>query len=172
MIVEKYVNALLNSLSSDDEIVEIYEAISRVSLIANESKFILIVKSPLVSLDDKIKFLSQLAESKNEKLINFFKILLINKRIDLIKEIQQNLYSKVSNYFNTYAGIVEGKINEETLKELEKKLSEKFNANIKLQLKERELNGIKVFVDVLNVEVAIDENRIKNNLIKQILKAI
>jgi len=172
MIVEKYVKALLSSLVSDEEIVEVYEAISRVALVANDSKFILIVKSPLISLDEKLSFLSTIAESKNEKLINFFKVLLINKRIDLIKEIQQNLYAKVSNYFNTYAGFVEGKISEDTLKELEEKLSKKFNADIKLQLKEKDLNGIKIFIDVLNVAVSLDENRIKNNLIKQILKAI
>jgi len=69
-------------------------------------------------------------------------------------------------------GVVEGKVNETTLKELEKKLSEKFNAIIKLHLKESELNGVKVFVDVLNVEVGLDENKIKRDLENQILKAI
>jgi len=172
MVVEKYVKALLSSLSSDEEIVEVYEAISRVALVANDPKFILIVKSPLIDLDEKLAFLSTIAESKNEKLMNFFKVLLINKRIDLIKEIQQNLYAKVSKHFNTYAGFVEGKISEDTLKELEEKLSKKFNADIKLQLKEKDLNGIKIFIDVLNVAVSLDENRIKNNLINQILKAI
>ncbi len=171
MIVEKYTNALMNALN-EDEIVEIYEAVARVALMANDQKFILIVKSPLLSMDEKIKFLIDLAQNSNQKLINFFKILLINKRIDLIREIHQNLYEKVSVHLNTYAGIVEGKVAEETLNELQKKLSQKFNAIIKLQLKESDLNGIKVFVDVLNVEVGLDENKIKRDLVNQILKAI
>ncbi len=171
MIVEKYTNALMNALN-EDEIVEIYEAVARVALMANDPKFILIVKSPLLSMDEKIKFLIDLAQNSNQKLINFFKILLINKRIDLIREIHQNLYEKVSVHLNTYAGIVEGKVTEETLNELQKKLSQKFNAIIKLQLKESDLNGIKVFVDVLNVEVGLDENKIKRDLVNQILKAI
>lgn len=171
MIVEKYTNALMNTLS-DNEIVEIYEAIAKIASVANEPKFILIVKSPLLSLDEKLKFLIDLAQNDDKKLVNFLKILLINKRIDLIKEIHQNLYEKVSKYLNTYAGVVEGKVGENVLKELEKKLSEKFNAKIKLQLKESDLNGVKVFVDVLNVEVGLDENKIKRDLLNQILKAI
>jgi F-type H+-transporting ATPase subunit delta len=157
---------------NENEVVEVYEAIARLALVAKDEKFILIVKSPLLSVDDKVKVLSEIADCKNEKFLNFIRILLENKRMDLIKEIHQSLYEKVSKLFNTYAGVVEGKVSEETLKQIEKKLSEKFNADIKLQLKESELNGLKVFVDVLNVEVSIVEDRIKQELLNKILKAI
>jgi len=172
MVVEKYTKALMEALENDDEIVEVYEAIARLALISKDEKFILIVKSPVLSIDEKVKILSEIAECKNEKFLNFIRILLENKRMDLIKEIHQSLYEKVSNYFKTYAGWVEGKISEPTLSAIEEKLSKEFNANIKLQLKERELNGIKVFVDVLNVEVSIVEDRIKQELLNTILKAI
>ena len=172
MIVEKYTKALLDTLKDREEMVEVYEAIARVALISNDPKFILIVKSPLLSIDEKVNFLLEVAESKNEKLKNFFKLLLLNKRVDLIKEIHKNLYAKISNLLNIYAGFVEGKIDEATLKAIEEKLSKKFNADINLQLKEKELNGLKVFIDVLNVEIAVDEKQIKQNLISQILKAI
>jgi len=172
MIVEKYTKALLKTLSDREEIVEVYEALARVALISNTPKFILIVKSPTLSVEEKVSFLMEIAESKNEKLRNFFKILLLNKRVDLIKEIHKNLYAKVSNLLNIYAGFVEGKIDKATLETIQKKLSEKFNADINLQLKEKELNGLRVFIDVLNVEIALDEKQIKQNLISQILKAI
>jgi len=172
MIVEKYTKALLENLSDRDEIAEVYEAVARVALISNTPKFILIVKSPLLSVEEKVSFLMEIAELQNKKLENFFKLLLINKRIDLIKEIHKNLYAKVSNLLNIYAGFVEGKIDESTLESIQSKLSEKFNAEIHLQLKEKDLNGLRVFIDVLNVEIALDENQIKQNLISQILKAI
>jgi len=172
MVVEKYTKALLESLSNRDEIVEVYEALARVALISNEPKFILIVKSPMLSIDEKVSFLMQLAQSDNEKLKNFFKLLLVNKRIDLIKEIHKNLYAKISELLNIYAGFVEGKIDRNTLETLQEKLSKKFNADIHLQLKEKDLNGLRVFIDVLNVEIAIDENQIKQNLISYVLKAI
>jgi len=171
MVVEKYTKALLRALNKE-EVVEVYEAIARVALVANEPKFILIVKSPVLTEEQKVEFLCEIAESKNKKLVNFFKILLENKRMDLIKEIHQSLYAKVAEMFNTYAGFVYGKVKNEILEELEEKLSKKFDATIKLQLKESDINGIKVFVDVLNVEVAISEDRIKQDLISQILKAI
>ena len=171
MIVEKYTKAFLATLN-EEEVAPAYEAIARIALVAKEPKFILIVKSPLLSVEEKVKTLSEIAEYDNPKFLNFLKIVLENKREDLFKEIHTSLYEKVSKYYNTYAGVVEGKIGEETLKEIEDKLSQKFDATIKLQLSEKDINGIKVFVDILNVEVAISEDKIKSDLINNILKAI
>ena len=171
MVVEKYAKAFLASLS-EEEIAPAYEAIARIALVAKNPKFILIVKSPLLSIEDKIQKLAEIAEYNNPKFLNFLRIILENKREDLFKEIHTSLYEKVSRHFNTYAGVVEGKISEDTLKEIESKLSEKFDATIKLQLNEKDINGIKVFVDILNVEVALSEDKIKSDLINNILKAI
>jgi F-type H+-transporting ATPase subunit delta len=172
MLVEKYVKALLSSLKNDDEIVEVYEAIARLSLVAKDTRFILVAKSPLLSVDEKIEFFKKIAECDNPKFINFMRILLENKRIDLLKEIHTILYAAVSNYFKTYAGKVEGDVSENTLKALEEKFAEKFNAKIKLELEKKEINGIRIFIDVLNVEAKIDENKIKQDIISNILKAI
>ena len=171
MIVEKYTKALIKALN-EDELVKVYEAVAKIALISKGPKFILLIKSPLLSIDEKVKILSELAECTNQKFINFMRILLENKRIDALKDIHKRLYAKVCELQNTYAGFVEGKVSEDILKSLEEKLSKKFNANIKLFQKEKELNGIKVFVDVLNVEFALVEERIKQDIISQILKAI
>jgi len=171
MVVEKYTKAFLASLK-EDEIAPAYEAIARIALVAKDPKFILIVKSPLLSIDEKIEKLAEIAEYNNPKFLNFLRIVLENKREDLFKEIHTSLYEKVSRYFNTYAGVVEGKISESTLKEIEQRLSKKFGAEIRLQLHEKDINGIKVFVDILNVEVALSEDKIKSDLINNILKAI
>ena len=171
MVVEKYTKALLMSLK-EEEIVPIYEAIKKIASVVKNNKFILIIKSPLLSVDEKVKILSKIAQCDNPKFLNFLRIILENKREDLLKEIYLSLYKKVSFYFNTFGGKVEGNITEDVLKEIEDKLSKKFNANIKLLLEKSDINGIKVFVDVLNVEVAINEEKIKSNLIDYILKAI
>lgn len=171
MIVEKYTKALIFALNKE-ELEKVYEAISKLAVVAKDPKFILITKSPLISVDEKVKILSEISECKNEKYLNFLKILLINKRIDILKEIHQNLYERVSKLNNKYYGVVEGKVSEETLRKIENKLSEKFEAEIKLHLKESDLHGIKVFVDVLNVELSLNENRVKQDLLNEILKAI
>ena len=171
MVVEKYTKALLLSLK-EEEIVPTYEAIARIALVAKDSKFILLIKSPLLSIDEKVEILSQIAEYNNPKFLNFLRIVLENKREDLLKEIYLSLYEKVSFYFNTFGGKIEGNITESVLKEIEGKLSKKFNAKIKLLLEKSDINGIKVFVDVLNIEVAINEEKIKSNLVDYILKAI
>ncbi len=171
MIVDKYVKALLLSLN-ENEVVEVYKAVAKLSLVAKEPKFILLVKSPLLTVDEKVDFLSKTAECENSKFKNFLRILIENKRIDLIKEIYKKLYAEVSKMFNTYAGTVIGKVSEDTLKAIEDKLSKEFNATIKLKLKDEDLKGIKVLVDVLDVEIAVVEDRIKQNLIDTIIKAI
>ena len=171
MIVEKYTKAFLASLS-EDEIAAAYEAVAKIALVAKDPKFILIVKSPLLSIEEKIKTLAEIAEYDNPKFLNFLRIILENKREDLFKEINTSLYEKVSKHFNTYAGVVEGNISSDLLKQIEEKLSQKFNATIKLQLNKKDINGIKVFVDILNIEVALNEEKIKNDLINNILKAI
>jgi len=171
MVVQKYTKALISALK-EDEIVEVYEAIAKLALVAKDPKFILLVKSPLLTVEEKVEILKKIAECDNQKFVNFITILLENKRIDLLKEIHQSLYEAVSRHFNTYAGVVEGKVSEDTLKSIEEKLSKEFDATIKLQLKEKEINGLKVYVDVLNVELSILEERIKKDLMSQILKAI
>ena len=172
MIVDKYVKALLLALKDDDEVVKVYEAISKLSLVAKNPKFILLVKSPMLSIDEKVNFLTKITECENEKFKNFLKILIENKRIDLLKDIFKKLYTEVSRRFNTYAGVVIGKVSEETLKSIEEKLSNEFNATIKLKLKDADIKGIKVLVDVLDVEISVVEDRIKQNLINTIIKAI
>jgi F-type H+-transporting ATPase subunit delta len=171
MIVEKYTKALMASLNKEEQ-KEIFEALKKLAILSKNSKFMLILKSPLLKTEEKLKFIQNITECSNKKFINFVKILNENKRIDLIKDIFKNYHAKLSISNNTFDGTAEGHISEETLKALEDKLSSKFNAVIKLSLKEKDINGIKVFVDVLNVEVSIDENRIKQDIITDILKAI
>ena len=171
MVVEKYAKALLLSLK-EEEIVPTYEAIKKITSVVKNSKLILIIKSPLLSVEEKVKFLSQIVEYDNPKFLNFLRVILENKREDLLKEIYLNLYEKISFYFNTFNGKVEGNINEDLLKEIENELSKKFDAKIKLSLKKSDIDGIKIFVDVLNVGVVINEEKIKSNLVDYILKAI
>jgi len=171
MIVEKYTKALLSVLSKE-EASEVYEALARLALASKNVKFILIVKSPLLTNEEKVKFLSEVAECNNPKFINFLRILVENKRLDSFKELHKSMLNKVSKLFNTYGGVVEGKISDEVVSELERKLSDKFKATIKLLKKEKEFNGVKVFVEVLNVEVDVDEDKIKRNLLNHILKGV
>ncbi len=171
MVARKYTNSLYKTLN-EDEIVKVYEAVAKLALVVNDMKFLLVVNSPEFSIDEKVEILSKAVECENEKFKTFLKILLINRRIKLIKNIYNSLRELVSKHFNTYAGFVDGNISDERLKELEDKLSSKFNSTIKLQLSSKKEDGIKVFIDILNVEVSIDENRIKKDLIENILKAI
>jgi F-type H+-transporting ATPase subunit delta len=171
MIIEKYTKALISSLNKNEQ-KEIFEALKKLALLCKNQKFILILKSPLLSQEEKLNFVKEITECNNAKFINFIKILDENKRIDLIKDIFKNYYAKLAFLNNAFDGVVEGNISDETLKVLEEKLSSKFNAAIKLYLEKKDINGIKVFVDVLNVEAQIDENRIKQDIITDILKAI
>jgi TRAP transporter TAXI family solute receptor len=73
--------------------------------------------------------------------------------------------------------VTSSKVSEQVIYAVVKSVFENFEAFKKLHpafnnLKKEDINGIKVFVDVLNVEVSILEDRIKQDLLNQILKAI
>ena len=171
MIIEKYTKALINSLNKVEQ-KEIFEALQKLAILSKNPKFVLILKSPLLSQNEKLNFIKEITNCNNEKFINFVKILDENKRIDLIKDIFKNYNAKLAFLNNTFEGVVEGNIDDDMLKALEDKLSAKFNATIKLNLEKKDISGIKVFVDVLNIEVAVDEEKLKANLIADILKVI
>jgi F-type H+-transporting ATPase subunit delta len=123
-------------------------------------------------VEEKSQYIAKLTGLNNEKFLNFVKILIINKRVDLLKPIYKAFNKLVSEATNTYEGVVEAYISETGIQLLEKELGKRFNANIKLKLRQKPVGGIKLFIDVLNVEVALIEDRLKEDLIQSILKAI
>ena len=172
-VAKKYVNALMSGCT-EQEVVEINEALVLIARAFKLEKFDHIILSPDVAIKAKEELVLSLVECKNKKFENFIKLLSLNDRLVLIPSIVQELKYQLSLKNNTYEGIVSTNfaISKDQVTMLEENFSKKFNAKIKLNAQINNYPGIKVELDDLGVEVSFSVERLKAQMVEHILKAI
>ncbi len=173
IIAKKYVNALMKSCN-DSEIDSVEQSISEIVRAFSSAKFNNIILSPDLSKEQKEEFILSLVETKDRKIINFIKLLVLNDRLTLIPAIAKELKFQISLKSNSYEGeiISNFEINEEQVAKLEENFSKKFSANIKLHSFVSDFPGVKIELDDLGVEVSFSLERLKSQMVEHILKAI
>lgn len=172
-IAKKYVNALMKSCS-EEELVQIAQAIADISSAFGSTKFNNIILSPDFSHEKKEGFVLSLVQNENDKLKNFIKLLTKNDRLVDIPAISRELKYQISLKNNSFEGdvISNFEIAREQIVQLEESFSKKFNAQIKLNSVVSSYPGIKIELDDLGVEVSFSLDRLKSQMVEHILKAI
>ena len=173
MSIKKYVKALVET-TTKEHLETIYNQLKKIEAVSKNDKYKLIILSPVVSNEDKVKFVSEILDTQDEKVINLLKLLVVNNRLNELPSFVSLLKDIIAELTGDYIGYVYTKdsLSESKLAEIESKLSAKFNKNIKLQQKPSNKAGMQVYVDSLNVEIAIYEDDIKAKLITDIIRAI
>ena len=173
MSIKKYVKALVKT-TTKEHLEVIYKAVEPIVSIAKNRKYRLIILSPNISKEEKVKFIAELLNLEDEKVLNLLKTLAEKGRLTELPNFVKLLKDVIADLTGDYVGYVYSResLSEVKLAEIEAKLSERFSKNIKLKQRHFEKNGIQVYVDSLNVEVAVYENDIKAKLIKDIIRAI
>ncbi len=174
LIAKRYIKALLSDsdIAFAQSITVIFEGLS--DSFKNE-KFLNIMASNDVSADDKASLLLDAVKSANsQKVNNFIKLLVENKRINIIPAIAEELRKNLANMTKTYSGVVLSNTNirAKIIKNLSRGLSKKYNSKIVLSFKKTDFNGIKVEVDDLGIEINFSKDRINSQIIEHIIKAI
>jgi len=174
LIAKRYVKALKYSsnLESMQNISTIFSALA--DSFKNE-KFIKIIANPNVSSVDKSNILLESVKSANsDKINNFLKLLVENKRINIIPAIAVELKKDIADETKTYEGVVysNAKIDAQLVAKLSAELSKKFNSTITLVSIKNDFNGIKVDVEGLGIEINFSKDRIDSQIIEHIIKAI
>ncbi|CAG9960221.1 F0F1 ATP synthase subunit delta, partial [Campylobacter lari] len=105
---------------------------------------------------------------------NFINLIVDNKREMLIPEITKELSEQKASKENTFLGQVysKEKLSEEEIKNLEEKLSLKFNAKIRLDSKISDNDSVKISLDGLGYEISFSMQSLKAKMNEYILKAI
>ena len=174
LIAKKYIKAL----SSDSDIASIQnisEVFSSLADSFNDEKFVNVIVNPLVNSKDKSEILLDAVKSANsDKVNNFIKLLVENKRIDIIPAIAKELKKDIANSTKTYAGVIysDSDIDSKVTQELSAGLSKKFDSTISLTFVKNDFNGIKVEVEGLGIEINFSKDRIDSQIIEHIIKAI
>lgn len=172
LIAKRYAQALLSVSTDLPAVLEVLNVLSEVTG-SSEIKTMLI--SPIISSEKKTEIiLAALNQNADTSLVNFIKILGENKRLDLIPAITKVLNAEQQRVSNKYEGVVRStsSLDEATLANLEETLKKYTGSTIKLTQEKSDLEGLRVLVDDLGIEVNFSKQRVKEQLIDFIKKSL
>ena len=139
VIANRYAEALFQLSEEENISKEIYCELHDVVQLVKENKDLdNVFKSPLVAKNEKIDLIEALFNGKiNNNLKNFLKILVEKGRISSLKSIELTFKELLNNKNNIIEGTVISAValTEKQVKELEEKLSKKYNKNVTLENK-------------------------------------
>lgn len=173
VVAKRYVKALKLS-SSNEELENFYRVLDSISIAFSEPKFIDIIYSPEISKELKINLILDLMKDVDEKLKNFIRIIGEHKRFEILPEIVLELRLQLALSKNSFDGKVftSKKLTNSQIKELAESFNQKFNTEVILTQEIGNFNGIKVEIIDLGVEIGFSKDRLQNQIIEHILKAI
>lgn len=173
VVTKKYVDAIFKSFDKD-EIVQVLQNLQSLKELFKNEDFINIINSPEVNLNSKTDIFLKFVDSKDKKFKSFLKILIKNKRANLIPQIEQVLNQKILKEQNiSHAKLYTSyDLDESEINSLKDKFSKKFNTNIELEVIKSDIGGLKVEFESLGYEINLSTNNIKSKIKNYILKAI
>ena len=171
LIAKRYAQAL-SSVSKDlPGALEVLNVLSEaISTPEVESS----LTSPIISSEDKTAMILSALSDDDTTLVNFIKILGENGRLDLIPAITRVLNSDQQRVSNEYEGVLKSASSLEgaDLANLEETLKKYTGSTIKLTQEKSDLDGVRVSVDDLGIEVNFSKQRVKEQLIDFIKKSL
>jgi F-type H+-transporting ATPase subunit delta len=173
IVARKYALSL-NSVLSEMESDNVLLYLKSIGSLFSDSKFIEVIKSPLISKEEKVEIITgQLADAP-AKFINFIKVLAEGKRLTAIPEIITELEKEKALKNNIFTAKVESNKDFEAAKieELRDTLSKKFGVNLETTVVNSGYDGVKVEIPDMGLRIDFSENHIKEQMITHILKAI
>ena len=174
LIAKRYVKALIEAVGADslENVATIFNALSSSF---SEPKFVQIMSSTdIASTDKEAILLAAVEKAGSNELNNFMKLLVEQKRINIIPTIAQELTKAIARATKQYSGVVysDSDIDASSLTGLSEGLSKKVDATVTLKSVKTDFDGIKVEVEDLGLEVNFSKTRLNTQLVEHILKAI
>ena len=172
LIAKRYAKALSSVTKDLKSSLDVLNVLSE-AMESAEIKRTLI--SPIVSSEKKSEMiLAALGKSADVTLVNFIKILGENRRLDLIPAITKVLNSDVQKASNEYEGVLKSKkrLDKAALSNLEEALKKYTGSTIRLTQEKSDLDGLRVSVDDLGIEVNFSKEKVKQQLIDFIKKSL
>ncbi|HEG2581520.1 TPA: F0F1 ATP synthase subunit delta [Campylobacter lari] len=170
VIAKTYAKAILER----NDFEYFYSNLLELSSAFASNKFIDVLNSYEVKQGKKLEFILSLLDNPSDAFKNFINLIVDNKREMLIPEITKELSEQKASKENTFLGQVysKEKLSAEEIKNLEEKLSLKFNAKIRLDSKISDNDSVKISLDGLGYEISFSMQSLKAKMNDYILKAI
>jgi len=174
LVAKKYANALMEIDGISIESV-IEELSSIAEVIRSNSEVQEFLESPLTSKSSKFKAIVEpLKDKLDDKVFNLLSLMSEKGRLSLIPDLVDILNKELQAKNGLYSGVVEtnDEIDTALVEKLEKKLSKYSNTNVKLEVQKSDIDGIKVEVSDLGLELNFSKQSVKNALLEEIRKAL
>ena len=171
LIAKRYARAL-SSVSKN--IKDIAEELNVLTEAISSEEVMTALTSPIVSPEKKTEMILSAISDDDATLVNFIKILGENRRLELIPAISKVLNADLQKESNKYKGVLKSqkKLDKEELSKLEETLKRYTGSTIKLKQEKTDLDGLRVSVDDLGIEVNFSKQRVKEQLIDFIKKSL
>lgn len=173
LIAKRYVNAL-SEVATSEQKTEYSEVLNTIAELLKEEKMVERLTSPLISSADKTAFVLEGIKGADSNLENFIKILGENDRLNLIPTIAKTLNQELQKESNEYEGVVTSSnaLSDADLEDLQNSLKTYTGSTIKLTQTQSDIEGIRVAVEDLGIEVNFSKQRVKEQLIDFITKSL
>jgi F-type H+-transporting ATPase subunit delta len=174
LIAQRYVKALLES-AADNKKLEYVESLNLLNQAFSNSSVGTLLESPIVSNENKLNMvLDALGKNIDGNMSNFIKVLADNKRLSLIPNITAMINKQMQKEKNEYKGVVVSKeaLSDVSIASLEETLAKYTGSKIELTQQNGDVDGMKVSVEDLGIEVSFSKDRVKQQLIEFIKKSL
>ena len=167
LIAKRYAKALME-LSDSKSLEADVAALKSLSSKIEESDVKEIVVSPLVSNDKKFELLVEPLKSKlDDKLYKLLAVMSSHGRLSLLPKVVEFLEYEMKRASNSFEGTIssDGTVIRDDIVKLEKRLEDYTGSKIKLKDSGVKIDGIKVEVDDLGIELSYSKDRVKADLL-------
>jgi F-type H+-transporting ATPase subunit delta len=174
LIAKRYAKALLELEGiSLDEILSSLKAISDV--ISSDVRVQEFLKSPIISNTKKFEaVVLPIKDKLDSRVVNLLSLMAQKGRLSLVPQLVELLQKEIQIRNNVFSGTLESgeEIDSTLISKLEKRLSSYSGAQIKLDVKKTELDGVKVEVSDLGLELSFSKEAVRKALFEHIQKAL
>jgi len=169
LIAKKYAKAI-----SSNDIEEFYTNLTILNSIFLEEKFQILIQSNQIKKQKKLEFIFSFFDKMSPKFKNFLKLLVENSRLILIPQILKELQKQKALNDNTFLGVIytQEKLDDSKIKDIQARLSAKFNVNIRLENQHSQNEGVKIALEELGYEISFSMKTIQNRMSEFVLKII
>lgn len=172
-VANRYNKAILKSWKFE-ELESLLEMFKTLEIALKNSKFLEIMHSPYILLEEKKKMLFNLINTQDKKIQNLLSLMLQNKRIEAIPYLCVLLQNHINEKNKTYQGVIYAKENldKEAVARIQNNLARHFGVALDLICKQTQKDEISLIVEGLGMEISFSNQRFLEDLKTHILKAI
>ncbi len=173
VIAKKYARSIYDSYKGDTK--NALEALTKIITASDNDDYNKVIQNPFFSDAQKSEFVLSIIDTKEDKVINFIKLLAKKNKLIVLPLIINYLNLFYLNDSGKYEGSIFASeaMSQKDVDNLSKLVSKKISKDVSLSYKkDSEFNGVKISIEQLDLELVFSKDYIRNKLASHILKAI